>query len=125
RPSGDPAVAAGAWRFERGARRGLAVAAGGRSVTPVLCRDCGALAAPEAVPERCAECGSPRLVTHAELADLTIAHIDCDAFYATVEKRDRPDLAERPVIAGGGQRGVVLAGCYVARLDGVRSARPT
>ena len=61
---------------------------------------------------------------HAELADLAIAHIDCDAFYATVEKRDRPELAEQPVIVGGGKRGVVLACCYVARLYGVRSAMP-
>jgi DNA polymerase-4 len=90
----------------------------------VLCRDCGALAAPLAVPERCAECGSPRVIAHDELADLTIAHIDCDAFYATVEKRDRPELAELPVIVGGGQRGVVLACCYVARMYGVHSAMP-
>ena len=91
---------------------------------PVLCRDCIALDSFEAVPERCPACGSPRLVGHAELADLAIAHIDCDAFYATVEKRDRPELAEQPVIVGGGQRGVVLACCYVARLYGVRSAMP-
>jgi len=91
---------------------------------PVLCRDCMALATFEAMPERCRECGSPRLIAHAELADLAIAHIDCDAFYATVEKRDRPELAEQPVIVGGGTRGVVLACCYVARLYGVRSAMP-
>ena len=90
----------------------------------VLCRDCTALEVFEAVPERCSACGSPRLVAHAELAELAIAHIDCDAFYATVEKRDRPELAEQPVIVGGGQRGVVLACCYVARLYGVRSAMP-
>jgi DNA polymerase-4 len=93
-------------------------------VTAVLCRDCAALAAAPAIPERCAECGSPRLVAHDELADLAIAHLDCDAFYATIEKRDRPDLAELPVIVGGGTRGVVLACCYVARLYGVRSAMP-
>ncbi len=76
------------------------------------------------MPERCPECGSPRLLAHDELADLAIAHLDCDAFYATVEKRDRPELAELPVIVGGGTRGVVLACCYVARLYGVRSAMP-
>jgi len=84
----------------------------------------GAGAVLGALPERCAECGSPRLVGHPELADLAIAHLDCDAFYATVEKRDRPELAELPVIVGGGTRGVVLACCYVARLYGVRSAMP-
>jgi DNA polymerase IV len=93
-------------------------------LTAVLCRDCGALACRSALPERCAECGSPRLVAHAELAELAIAHLDCDAFYATVEKRDRPELAERPVIVGGGRRGVVLACCYVARIYGVHSAMP-
>src|SRR5258707_490217 len=89
-----------------------------------LCRDCGALAASPADAGRCGACGSPRIVAHAELDALSIAHIDCDAFYATVEKRDRPELAEQPVIVGGRQRGVVLACCYVARLYGVRSAMP-
>ncbi len=89
-----------------------------------LCRDCGTLAALPADSGRCGACGSPRIVTHAELDALSIAHIDCDAFYATVEKRDRPDLAEQPVIVGGRERGVVLACCYVARLYGVRSAMP-
>jgi DNA polymerase IV len=93
-------------------------------MTATLCRDCTALAAPQEAPERCPDCGSPRLITHDELADLAIAHLDCDAFYATVEKRDQPDLAELPVIVGGGARGVVLACCYVARLYGVRSAMP-
>ena len=89
-----------------------------------LCRDCGALGTAEHRSERCAGCGSPRLVRHAELGSLAVAHVDCDAFYAAVEKRDRPELADRPVIIGGGARGVVLACCYVARLYGVRSAMP-
>lgn len=91
----------------------------------LLCRDCRALAPAAGAERRCPLCGSPRVVRHPEIAELAIAHIDCDAFYATVEKRDRPELADRPVIVGGGrQRGVVLACCYVARLYGVRSAMP-
>jgi DNA polymerase-4 len=89
-----------------------------------LCRECGARVASPGKARRCGACGSPRIVAHPELDTLAIAHIDCDAFYATVEKRDRPDLAEQPVIVGGRQRGVVLACCYVARLYGVRSAMP-
>jgi DNA polymerase IV len=89
-----------------------------------LCRDCGAFEATRPVSGRCAGCGSPRLLSHHELASLSLAHIDCDAFYANVEKHERPELRDRPLIVGGGTRGVVLACCYVARLSGVRSAMP-
>jgi DNA polymerase IV len=93
------------------------------SVGPTcFCRDC--LADLDARARRCSACGSPRLVRHRALPTLSLAHIDCDAFYATVEKRDNPDIADRPVIIGGGKRGVVSAACYVARTYGVRSAMP-
>ena len=78
----------------------------------------------ETVARRCPSCASPRLVAHAELERLAIAHLDCDAFYASVEKRDRPELADQPVIVGGGVRGVVTTCCYIARTFGVRSAMP-
>lgn len=87
-----------------------------------FCRDCSSLQKGPA--RRCGACGSPRLARHAELYALHVAHVDCDAFYAAVEKRDNPELRDRPVIIGGGKRGVVSTACYIARIRGVRSAMP-
>jgi len=73
----------------------------------------------------CPGCGSARVIAHPELRSLSIAHVDCDAYYASVEKRDRPELADQPLIVGGSERGVVTTCCYIARQYGVRSAMPT
>jgi len=88
---------------------------------PALCRKCFNTFNEEG---RCPRCSSPLVVSHSELFDLNIAHMDCDAFYASVEKRDNPDLADKPVIIGGGRRGVVSTACYIARIRGVKSAMP-
>jgi len=95
------------------------------SVEPFVaafCRDCLSSQAGDA--RRCVQCGSPRLVRHRELDALAIGHVDCDAFYAAIEKRDNPELKDKPVIIGGGRRGVVSTACYIARINGVRSAMP-
>ena len=87
-----------------------------------FCRDC--FTPVEANVKRCPACNRPRLARHPELHKLNIAHLDCDAFYAAVEKRDNPELADKPLIIGGGKRGVVSTCCYIARIRGVRSAMP-
>src|SRR5882757_3358585 len=89
---------------------------------PGFCRDCLAEIADSA--PRCPACGSPRVIRHAQLNALSIAHVDCDAFYATIEKRDNPTLADKPLIIGGGKRGVVSTACYIARTYGIHSAMP-
>jgi DNA polymerase IV len=92
-------------------------------MTRALCRDCCEIV--DGPADVCGRCGGARLLAHAEIESLGIAHIDCDAFYASVEKRDRPELAREPLIVGhAGGRGVVVTACYVARTFGVRSAMP-
>src|SRR5947209_2652603 len=89
---------------------------------PGFCRDCFAERADNRA--RCPACGSPRALNHPQLNALSIAHVDCDAFYATIEKRDDPSLNDKPLIIGGGKRGVVSTACYMARTFGVHSAMP-
>src|SRR5262249_14186102 len=94
----------------------------GERPMPGCCRD-GRRDVPERAA-RCSACGSPRLLRHPEIDALAIAHVDCDAFYASIEKRDDPSLADKAVIVGGGKRGVVTTACYIARTFGVHSAQP-
>ncbi|PIW27659.1 MAG: DNA polymerase IV [Rhodobacterales bacterium CG15_BIG_FIL_POST_REV_8_21_14_020_59_13] len=91
------------------------------SAMPGYCRAC---LTPLETSDTCPACGARRPLRHPELNALSIAHIDCDAFYAAIEKRDNPALEDTPVIIGGGKRGVVSTACYVARLYGVKSAMP-
>ena len=88
---------------------------------PCLCRDCFQIFR---FGSRCSRCNSPRIVSHKNLLELEIAHIDCDAFYASIEKKENPKLQNLPVIVGGNDRGVVTTCCYIARISGVRSAMP-
>jgi DNA polymerase IV len=87
---------------------------------PGFCRDCLG----DAAEAPCPHCGSTRILSHPELDTLSIAHMDCDAFYAAIEKRDDPSLKDKPLIVGGEVRGVVSTACYIARTFGVRSAMP-
>lgn len=86
-----------------------------------LCRDCFHYWEDNLLTESCPGCYSEKLLKHLELFSLDVAHLDCDSFYTSVEKRDDPKISSLPVIVGRRERGVVAAACYVARIYGVRS----
>lgn len=88
----------------------------------LVCRDCFHFDNTDG--SSCPVCASRRIVSHPALERLGVAHIDCDAFFAAIEKRENPSLKDKPIIVGGGERGIVLTCCYIARLYGVRSAMP-
>ena len=89
-------------------------------VTYSLCRDCGMYSK----FKKCFSCNSFNILSHKEIKILNIAHIDCDSFFCSIEKRDNPEIRDKPVIVGGARRGVVSAACYNVRVFGVRSAMP-
>ena len=88
---------------------------------PAICKECGKIFFKQ---NRCPTCHSPRILFHKELFSLNIAHVDCDAFYASIEKSQNAELINKPVIVGGGRRGIVTTCCYIARISGVKSAMP-
>lgn len=95
------------------------------TLSPALCRAClHAFNISNTHAPQCPQCQRGQIVSHPELNSLSVAHIDCDAFYASIEKRDNPELASKPLIIGGQHRGVVSTACYIARMNGVRSAMP-